>query len=165
MRIWEWLLIFYKFPQRWVEIVCISSFAYSTVSPTDTSSSSFVLVDSNRTSTPRKSKSLLFWFCCYVVLRTKGNRSYGTSNTNYGSTSTSKNRPQQKKNASSGLKRNYEILHLPSIPVVAMFSLEFQIKSTWKSILQVEFSDLMKMTMKELPTVSVMLFLFVSVMR
>lgn len=52
-----------------------------------------------------------------VVLHSKTNRTYNTSQTNNANASTPKTRSQQKKSSTQYQRRNYDALHISSIPV------------------------------------------------
>ena len=56
-------------------------------------------------------------FLLIVVLHSKTNRTYNTSQTNNANASTPKTRSQQKKSSTQYQRRNYDALHVSSIPV------------------------------------------------
>ena len=56
-------------------------------------------------------------FFLIVVLHSKTNRTYNTSQTNNTNASTPKTRSQQKKSSTQYQRRNYDALHVSSIPV------------------------------------------------
>lgn len=56
-------------------------------------------------------------FLLIVVLHSKTNRTYNTSQTNNANASTPKTRSQQKKSSIQYQRRNYDALHVSSIPV------------------------------------------------
>ena len=56
-------------------------------------------------------------FLLIVVLHSKTNRTYNTSQTNNANASTPKTRSQQKKSPTQYQRRNYDALHVSSIPV------------------------------------------------
>ncbi|KAM7454772.1 hypothetical protein BLSTO_04470 [Blastocystis sp. subtype 1] len=92
----------------------------------------FTTIDVTRTNTNRKTK----------LIHTKTNRNYNNANYNNTASGANKGRGQQKKNYNSYQRRNYDTLHIPSIPI----------KPTWKKICQMDFSDLAKLSTKVLPT-------------
>lgn len=78
----------------------------------------FTVVESSRTAVPRKQKCKFFSFSLIsLVLHTKTNRVYNTTSTNTANATNNKTRNQQKKNATQYQRRNYDSLHIPSIPV------------------------------------------------
>ena len=56
-------------------------------------------------------------FLLIVLLHSKTNRTYNTSQTNNANASTPKTRSQQKKSSTQYQRRNYDALHVSSIPV------------------------------------------------
>ena len=73
----------------------------------------FTTIDVTRTNTNRKTKCGCSTLFSRVVIHTKMNRNY--NNTASGA---NKGRGQQKKNYNSYQRRNYDTLHIPSIPVL-----------------------------------------------
>lgn len=77
----------------------------------------FTVVETTRTAAPRKAKCSSSSLYSYVVIHTKTSRTYNTAATNASGAANNKTRNQQKKNSSQYQRRNYDSLHIPSIPV------------------------------------------------
>ena len=70
-----------------------------------------------RTNSNRKTKCNSLLHISRVVIHTKTNRNYSNANYNNATSGANKGRGQQKKTYSSYQRRNYDTLHIPSIPV------------------------------------------------
>lgn len=78
----------------------------------------FTTIDVTRTNTNRKTKCGYSTLISRVVIHTKTNRNYNNANYNNTASGANKGRGQQKKNYTSYQRRNYDTLHIPSIPVL-----------------------------------------------
>lgn len=79
----------------------------------------FTVIETTRAAPPRKAKCHSSSLDSYVVIHTKTNRTYNTTATNASGAANNKTRNQQKKNSSQYQRRNYDSLHIPSIPVLS----------------------------------------------
>ena len=78
----------------------------------------FTTIDVTRTNTNRKTKCGCSTLISRVVIHTKTNRNYNNANYTNTASGANKGRGQQKKNYNSYQRRNYDTLHIPSIPVL-----------------------------------------------
>ena len=83
----------------------------------------FTTIDVTRNNTNRKSKRAFSPLLSRVVIHTKTNRNYNNTNYNNTASGANKGRGQQKKAYASYQRRNYDTLHIPSIPVFLFSSI------------------------------------------